>query len=276
MKYGMTTDDFDAILAERGCDYVQPRDRLGDDEGNPLPPAYRDLATGDKYLLWHAHDLGRVIQFWNGLRGHWEDSVDFDPVAGFAQLRYRVKPDPDVDDEGNPLPPRYCELSAGDKGLLWLAHQEGRVIQYWHEADRMDPEWYWEDDDEFDPTACDNFSKLRYRVKPEPEPEEEVDDEGTPLPPLYCDLDDEDQSLLWLAHHGDRGVQAWNRWNRRWEDKEDDVFFGNLRYRVKPESEHAAPARLPVKIQGPGAKVLGTGTMIYRDGEWDFDSLEVD
>jgi len=104
----------------------------------------------------------------------------------------------------------------------------------------------------------------------------EVDNEGNPLPPPYYDLDDEDHGLLWLAHRGNRRVQAWNNLERRWEDKEDDVFFSLVRYRVKPESEHAAPARLPVQIQGPGAKVIGTGTMIYRDGEWDFDSLEVD
>jgi len=60
MKYGMTTDDFDAIMEERGCDYVQPRDRLGDDEGNPLPPRYCELPDEDKGLLWLAHHEGRV------------------------------------------------------------------------------------------------------------------------------------------------------------------------------------------------------------------------
>lgn len=212
MKYGMTTEDFDAILEERGCDcaYARPRDRL-------------------------------------------------------------------VDDEGNPLPPRYEDLEDVDKGLLWLAHHEGRVIQFWHEADWMDPEWYWEDDDDFDPAGCRGFSTLRYRVKPEPEPEPDVDDEGNRLPPVYYDLTLGDKGrLLWFADHGSRGIQAWNELDRCWEDDVDPLFYGRVRYRVKPEPEQTAPVRQPVQIQGPSGKLLAHGTMIYRDGEWDFDSLEVD
>jgi len=35
-------------------------------------------------------------------------------------------------------------------------------------------------------------------------------------------------------------------------------------------------AREPIKIQGPSGEILGSGTMLRRDGEWDFDSIEVD
>jgi len=172
----------------------------------------------------------------------------------------------------------------------------------------------------------------------------ETDDEGNPLPPVYQDLDDVGQGLLWLAHHGNRRVQAWNNLERRWEDDEDDVLYPQVRYRVKPEGTDAAPAREPIKIkpngptlwrdmtdeekgallladhegadihvweplaeawrlldfgefmfldyrayrvepaatrepikiQGPSGEILGSGTMLRRDGEWDFDSIEVD
>jgi hypothetical protein len=174
----------------------------------------------------------------------------------------------------------------------------------------------------------------------------ETDDEGNPLPPVYQDLDDVGQGLLWLAHHGNRRVQAWNNLERRWEDDEDDVLYPQVRYRVKPEGTDAAPAREPIKIkpngptlwrdmtdeekgalllaehdgarietwdseekfwedagfvavfedheayrvgsgsvvatrepikiQGPSGEILGSGTMLRRDGEWDFDSIEVE
>jgi len=63
---------------------------------------------------------------------------------------------------------------------------------------------------------------------------------------------------------------------RRWEDDEDDVLYPQVRYRVKPEGTDAAPAREPIKIQGPSGEILGSGTMLRRDGEWDFDSIEVE
>lgn len=104
-----------------------------------------------------------------------------------------------------------------------------------------------------------------------------VDDEGNPLPPVYYDLTlGEKGRLLWFADYGSRGIQAWNELDRCWEDDVDPLFYGRVRYRVKPEPEQTAPVRQPVQIQGPSGEFLAHGTMIYRDGEWDFDSLEVD
>jgi len=92
-------------------------------------------------------------------------------------------------------------------------------------------------------------------------------------PKLWHNMTDEEKGALLLADHEGADIHVWEPLAEAWRllDFGEFMFLDYRAYRVKP-----AATREPIKIQGPSGEILGSGTMLRRDGEWDFDSIEVD
>jgi len=155
---------------------------------------------------------------------------------------------------GDPNTPAHS-LPAADVKRLLDAEESGLTIEYWSV---FREEWIMDID--FDPIACDDYA---YRIKP---------DEN---PTLWRDMTDAEKGALLLAEYDGARIETWDSEEKFWEDAGFVPFFEDHEaYRVGSGSVVAA--REPIKIQGPSGEILGSGTMLRRDGEWDFDSIEVD
>ena len=153
---------------------------------------------------------------------------------------------------GDPNTPAHSLPAAAFKRLL-DAEDSGLTIEYWAEEENN-----WVTDHDFDPFE---FDTLAYRIKPDDTPK------------LWRDMTGGEKGELLLAHHEGASIQIWNHVAEVWRDPQlgEILFQADRAYRVEP-----AATREPIKIQGPSGEILGSGTMLRRDGEWDFDSIEVE
>jgi len=89
-------------------------------------------------------------------------------------------------------------------------------------------------------------------------------------PKLWRDMTDGEKGALLLADHKGAAIHVWEPIAEAWRplDFGEFMFQDDRAYRVEP-----AATREPIKIQGPSGEILGSGTMLRRDGEWDFDSI---
>jgi len=204
--------------------------------GDPNTPAHSLPAAAVKRLL-DAEESGLTIEYWFDETGQWIPDEDFDPFE-FDTLAYRIKPNG---------PTLWRDMTDEEKSALLLAHHEGKVIENNADGTFFAAPPVWDDD-------------VAYRIKP--------DD----TPTLWRDMTDEEKGALLLAHREGASIHVWEPiagvWRAaRWEP----LFQADRAYRVGP-----AATREPIKIQGPSGEILGSGTMLRRDGEWDFDSIEVE
>lgn len=152
---------------------------------------------------------------------------------------------------GDPNTPARSLPAAAFKRLL-DAEESGLTIEYW-----FDETGQWIPDEDFDPFE---FDTLAYRIKPNG-------------PTLWRDMTDAEKGALLLADHKGAAFHVWEPIAEAWRplDFGEFMFLDDRAYRVAP-----AATREPIKIQGPSGEILGSGTMLRRDGEWDFDSIEVE